>query len=269
MKSKFLAAILTLLAFSACHDKQARWQFQKTIDLGETQPIGIVKDNDHLRISDAGNNRIITLDKEGNITEEFTGFQRPMHLAYHNNKLYIPEFLTDTIKILNKGTISYLSLLKKPDAPAAIDVNKNQIAVADFYNHRIIFQQSNKAITISKKGHHEGELYYPTDVKIFNNLLYVADAYNNRVQVFDLKGQYVEMTGWNDSIKVASGIDVTKDYIAVTDQENNRALIYNHKGELLQTIHEQIDYPAEILIHGDELYVVNFQGKSVCYFLKE
>jgi len=268
MRTPFIT-LITVILLTACHNEQARWQFKKTIELGEIQPIGIVKVNDHFWISDAGNNRIIKLDDQGNTVKEYTGFQRPMHLTYHNDKLYIPEFLTDTIKTLHKDKISHLPLLKKPDAPAAIDISENQIAVADFYNHRIILQQGDQVITIGKKGHNDGELYYPTDVEIFNNLLYVADAYNNRVQVFDLKGKYTQMIGWNDTIKVASGIDVTKDYIAVADQENDRALIYNHKGELLQMLHEQIDYPTEILIHGDELYVVNFRGKSICYFLRE
>ncbi|MFB6307518.1 MAG: 6-bladed beta-propeller [Flavobacteriales bacterium] len=272
MKNNFcyflLFAVLFMMVLPACH-QQSQWQFKKTIKLGEIQPIGIVKVNDYFWISDAGNNRIVKLDDQGNLVKEYIGFQRPMHLAYQNGKLYIPEYLTDTIKTLDKGKISHLPLLKKPDAPAAIDINENQIAVADFYNHRIILQQGDKVITIGKKGHNDGELNYPTDVKIFNNLLYVADAYNNRVQVFDLKGQYVKMIGWNDTIKVASGIDVTKDYITVADQENNRALIYNHEGKLLQTLHNQIDYPSEILIHENKLYVVNFQGKSVCYFLKE
>ncbi len=264
-----IIALSTILIVSACQEKKARWQFKETIDLGEIQPIGFVKVNDYFWISDAGNNRLIKWDKQGNIVKKHTGFQRPMHLAYHNEILYIPEYLSDTIKTLKNGKTNFLPLQKTPDAPATIDVQNNLIAIADFYNHRIILQQGKKTTTIGKKGHNDGELNYPTDVKIFDSLLYVADAYNNRVQVFNLNGEYVKMIGWNDTIKVASGLDVSRKYIAVADQENNRALIYNHQGKLLQILRQNIDYPTDVLLHKKELYVINFQGSSICFYSEE
>ncbi|WP_142783519.1 NHL repeat-containing protein [Changchengzhania lutea] len=161
--------------------------------------------------------------------ESFDGFQRPMHIAIQEDKIYVPEYTSDTVKIIENGTVSTLTLKKNTDAIAGIAVDGNTIAVADFYNHRIIFQQDDKVTIIGKEGHNDGELYYPTDVDLKNDLISVADAYNNRVQVFDLKGNYVRMIGWNENIKVATGLKVTDTQVIIADFEGNRVLVYVFK----------------------------------------
>ena len=39
-----------------------------------------------------------------------------------------------------------------------------------------------------KKGNELGELNYPTDIQILKDKIVVADAYNNRIQIFDKQG---------------------------------------------------------------------------------
>jgi DNA-binding beta-propeller fold protein YncE len=93
----------------------------------------------------------------------------------------------------------------------------------------------------------KGELYYPIDVKIKEGKIYVADAYNNRVQVFDINGKILKVIGIEDGFNVASGIAFTKEDFAVTDQENSRVLIYNLNGELQQILSDNINYPTSVL----------------------
>jgi len=260
-----------LLLFGCTEHKKkiaqdTKWKFVKTISLDSISPIGIAAQDDFLWISDVENNRVVKIDVEGEIIEQYHGFKRPMHLAVQDNKIYIPEYTTDTLKILQNGVVSIFPLKIKPDAIGGVAVAGNTVALADFYNNRIILQQDDTTTIIGKQGHNDGELYYPTDVEIKNNLIYVADAYNNRVQVFDLEGHYVKMMGWNENIKVATGLKVTEHQVFIADFEGNRVLVYNLDGKLVQILSDKFNQPTDIEIIGNTMFVVNYKGKNIFVF---
>lgn len=274
MKIKIISFLLGLLVILGCSENKKKkreatnWKFNKEILLDNISPIGIVAQENFLWLSDVDNNRIVKVDLHGKIITFLDGFQRPMHMAIQEDKIYVPEYLSDTVKVIENGNVSTLKLKENTDAIAGIAVDGNTFAVADFYNHRIIFQQDDKVIIIGKEGHNDGELYYPTDVAIKNDLIYVADAYNNRVQVFDFEGNYVKMMAWNEGIKVATGIKVTKTQVIVADFEGNRVLIYDLNGNLLQIVSGKFNQPTDIEIVGNKMYVVNYKGSSISVFYK-
>ena len=279
MKNKvvfvLIAAFLGTLFLFSCRGEQekkteinSQWKFVKNIDLNNVNPIGIVAQENFLWLSDVDNNRIVKINLDGKIIESFDGFQRPMHIAIQKDKIFVPEYTSDTVKIIENGNISTLALKENTDAIAGIAVDENTVAVADFYNHRIILQQEDKVTILGKEGHNDGELYYPTDVAIKSDLIYVADAYNNRVQVFDLKGNYVRMIGWNENIKVATGLKVTDTQVIIADFEGNRVLIYDLNGNLLQIVSGKFNQPTDIEIVANKMYVVNYKGSLISVFYK-
>jgi len=269
-----ISFFLGLLIIFGCSENKKKkqeatiWKFSKEIPLGNISPIGIVAQGNFLWLSDVANNRIVKIDIDGTMIESFDGFQRPMHIAIQEDKIYVPEYTSDTVKIIENGNISTYSLNEQPDAIGGVEVYGEWLAVADFYNHRIILQKDNKVSIIGKEGHNDSELYYPTDVAIKNDLIYVADAYNNRVQVFDFKGGYVRMIGWNENIKVAIGVKVTDTQVIIADFEGNRILIYDLNGNLLQIILDKFNQPTDIEIVGNKMYVVNYKGSSISVFYK-
>lgn len=243
-----------------------QWKFLREIKIDNISPTGLQTDGEYLWISDAKNNRVIKTDLDGSIVKEFPDIKRPMHLALYNSTIYVPEYLTDKIKIINGDEIEEYSLKEKPDAPAGVFVNDSLIAVVDFYNHRIILQDENEVMIIGNEGHKKGELYYPTDVALVNDKIYVADAYNNRVQVFDYNGNVLKVIGNKDKINVATGIEVTGDNIFVTDFEGNRILIYDLNGELIHTINEHLNKPTDIDVVEEKMFVSNYAESSVSLF---
>tara|TARA_R110002096_G_scaffold80169_2_gene188029 strand:+ start:1052 stop:1891 length:840 start_codon:yes stop_codon:yes gene_type:complete len=266
----FLLVLLVILGCSENKKKKqeaTNWKFSKEIPLGNISPIGIVAQGNFLWLSDVANNRIVKIDLDGTMIESFDGFQRPMHIAIQEDKIYVPEYTSDTVKIIENGTVSTFALKENTDAIAGIAIDGNTFAVTDFYNHRIIFQQDDKVTIIGKEGHNDGELYYPTDVDINNDLIYVADAYNNRVQVFDLKGKFLNDIGNQDRVNVASAVSVNGSYIAIADQENSRVLIYNIDGFLLQILEENINYPTEVLLDKENLYIANFKENTLSVYI--
>jgi DNA-binding beta-propeller fold protein YncE len=277
-KSVITIVVIGVLLLFSCSGNQKKteqkiepvteWKFVKEIPLENISPIGIVAQGNFLWLSDVDNNRIVKIDHDGKIIESFDGFQRPMHLAIQLDKIYVPEYSSDTVKIIENGNVSTLVLKENTDAIGGISVDGNTIAIADFYNNRIILQQNDKTTIIGKEGHNDGELYYPTDVALKNDLIYVADAYNNRVQVFNLKGNYMRMIGWNESIKVATGLKVTDSQVIVADFEGNRILIYDLNGKLLQILNDKFNQPTDIEIVGNTMFIVNYKGNSIEIYKK-
>lgn len=269
----FIAAFFVALFLFSCSgtqqeaEQKAQWQFSKEIPLKGFSPIGIVAQGDFLWLSDVDNNRIVKINLDGEIIEEYSGFERPMHIDIQNSAIYIPEYTSDKIRILKNGNISTYNLLEKADAIGGVAVDGNKVAVADFYNHRIILQENKNVTIIGQEGHNEGELYYPTDVEIEGDLIYVADAYNNRIQVFDKQGKSLKIIGDKDNISVATGLTVTTDNIFVTDFEGNRILIFDFKGNLIQVLIEYLNKPTDIYIDNDTMYVVNYQSYSISVFI--
>jgi DNA-binding beta-propeller fold protein YncE len=228
-----------------------------------------VKTRDDIWFSDPENFRLLKIDIDGNVLDSITGIKRPMNIDFDNGKLYIPEFLTDTIWIYENGDKKPLDLRAKPKAPAGLVVKGDTIGVADFYNHRIILQIGKKVTYLGAEGHDRGQLYYPTDVKITENKIYIADAYNNRVQVFDFNGKVLNVIGELDNLNVASGLGVNKNYLAVTDQENSRVLVYDLNGSLVQILTDKTHYPTDVLIDGNSLYISNFKENSISIYYKK
>lgn len=271
-KILFAATFIGTLLFLGCSEYQKKkepkkeWKFIKELQLQDISPIGIVAQNNFLWLSDVDNNRVVKINIEGKMIEEYSGFERPMHIALYNGALYIPEYTSDTIQILKNGNTSAFKLKEQPDAIGGIAFDSSTIAVADFNNHRIILQQGESAVTFGKEGHGEGELYYPTDVAFFAGKIYVADAYNNRIQVFDKQGNSLQIIGDKDGINVATGLEVANNQLFVTDFEGNRVLVYDLKGNLLQTFSENLHKPTDIAIIENIMYAVNYEGQSVAVY---
>ena len=266
MKKSIIVSVFSLLLF-ACTEEDKKWAFEQKIELPEkVRPLALAKSGDDLWFSDPEQFRLLKIDLRGKVLDSIVDIKRPMNIDSDKGKLYVPEFLTDSIWVFENGKKSSLSLNAEPQAPAGLNVNGDTIAVADFYNHRIILQINGQVSFIGKEGHDKGELYYPIDVKIKDGKIYVADAYNNRVQVFDLKGKILNVIGKEDGFNVASGIAFAKEGFAVTDQENSRVLIYNLNGELQQILSDNINYPTDVLFDENQLYITNFKENSITFY---
>ncbi len=266
MSTKYFC-LASLLVWGCGTEKE--WLFEENIIIPEVFPIGIVLvDNDFI-VSDPDNNRLVRVDGSGNILKEWGGFQRPMHITEINSTVYVPEFISDSLKVLEEDMIKSFDIDASFDAPAAIDINESTLAVADFYNHRILLSQNGQISSIGVECHEDGKLYYPTDVKIYRDKIFVADAYNNRIQVFDKTGQSVKIIGWKEDIAVATGIEVFDDQVFVTDFYGNRVLVYDLKGRLKKVYSDQFDGPTDILVTKDHMYVANYKGGYIAVYRKE
>ncbi len=253
------------LLLGACRAEPV-WQFDRLLPLGEVSPVGIAALGPDLMVSDPANNQVLRLDTDGKVLERFEGLERPMHIFAEGEKLYVPEYLTDSIRVLVGGQWQALPLGDAPNAPASVAVQGEWVAVADFYNHRVLLQKGRKTWSLGQEGHGQGDLYYPTDVAIFQDKVYVADAYNNRVQVFDTTGGSLQLIGQQDGIQTATGIALKDNQLFVTDFEGNRLLVYNLEGNLQQQLSTQLSQPSDVALAGNKMYVANYGSHSIAVF---
>jgi len=262
---KTIFFVTVLIVLSAC-SQTPQWKYERTIQFENITPLGNIKKDDFLYVSDSDHNKVFKMDLNWKVIETYENFDRPMHIDMDDGKLFIPEYGADTITIIHGQKTSYLPINIELDAPASVDVEGDGYLIADFYNHRIVYSSQGKNLTFGKKGKADGEFHYPTDIQFANNLIYVADAYNNRIQVFDKSGKFKQSIGSEDGMNAATGIYVTEHSIAVTDFENSRVLIYGLSGKLLQIIEEHLDKPTDVVIHKDKLYAANYNNKSIAVF---
>ncbi len=265
--------ILVLIAAISCEsgqkekEKSAEWQFIEQIQLDESiRPLSIAKSGDTLWVSDPDNHRVVAIDRQGKTLHTLNDLERPMHIEINNKGLLIPNFAVDSISVYTKNTLEKVTIKDSLDAPSGISVQEDVMAIADFYNHRIVLANNDKNLVIGSKGHADGMLNYPTDVKLYKDNVVVADAYNNRVQVFDLNGNFLKVIGWQEDIKVATGVDVYNDQIYVTDYYGNRLLIYDFEGNLITILSEQFNKPTDVFIQNDTMYVANYGSNELTLY---
>lgn len=261
--------IVSIIFVSGCKQKETplkEWIFYNTIQLEGVNPIGIAEVNGKLWLSDGDHNRLVQIDAQGKIEAAIASLERPMHIDAQDGVLYIPQYGNDTIAQFANGVLTSMATKDSLDAPAAISVFKQEKAIADFYNNRILYYNGTDWISFGKEGKAEGEFYYPTDVQITKDKIWVADAYNNRIQVFDKQGKFLQIMGQNQKMNAATGILVAKNEVFVTDFENNRVLVFDLAGNLKQEISKNIEKATDVFIMNETLYVINYRNSKINLF---
>ncbi|KQC34343.1 NHL repeat protein [Nonlabens sp. YIK11] len=266
-------------------EQPKEWQFEKTIALDGINPIGITADGNDIFLSDGDHNRVLKVNTDGEILFEMEGFDRPMHLDFgkadlqitdkmttsmlQERALFVPEYGRDSIAVMRDNKMDYLVINDSLDAPAGISVYENEIAIADFYTNRILYYNGSQWISFGKEGKAMGDFYYPTDVQITADKIFVADAYNNRGQVFDKTGKVLAEFGQDQNFNAATGIYVSDSEIFLTDFENDRVLVFGMDYQLKQVLESGIDKPTDLMVIEDILYITNYRnGEMIRYTLK-
>ena len=269
MKHIYILALAALSLYS-CKETpktQIAWVHTKTINLEGINPIGIAHDENGLWLSDGDHNRVVQVNFNGEIQQSIDSLDRPMHIATDAGVVYIPQYGNDEVLSVLGATRKTVKVSDSLDAPAGIDARGNSVAIADFYNNRILYTPDGVTwSSFGKEGKADGDFYYPTDVQITDDAIWVADAYNNRVQKFDKSGKHLMTIGEDQKINAATGIYVALEEVFSTDFENNRVLVFDHDGNLKQEIKNDVMKPTDVLLVGKELYITNYKGKSLSVY---
>ena len=154
----------------------------------------------HLYVSDTIDHNIKIFSTNGDLIriignrgDEEGEFNYPSHITLNDKLLVVNDTMNFRIKIFNKEGAHQSTFGKQGDASGyltqskgvAIDSDGN-IYVADALANRIqIFSQSGDfLLEFGQTGNKPGEFSMPTGLAIWDDRIYVADSYNQRIQVF-------------------------------------------------------------------------------------
>lgn len=270
---QYIIILLTAMLIASCQEKkqtETRWVHTKTIALADVNPIGIAQGEKGIWLSDGDRNRLVLIDTSGIILKTIDSLDRPMHIASEGEMLVIPQYGNDEILRFRESEKEIVRTWDSLDAPAGVAIKGAEIAIADFYNNKVHYtENSSDWITFGKEGKADGDFYYPTDVHLTESNIWVADAYNNRLQVFDKKGNHLKTIGEDQKMNAATGIFVSDTNAYTTDFENDRVLVFDLEGSLKQVLDTDISKPTDLIIIDEVLYVTNYKGKSLSVYTQQ
>lgn len=226
-------------------------------------PIGIAYSGARVYVADSLNHRIQVFDANGRYIRQIAVPEqgRPMNIAARDGKVYAADYWNDAVLIFGAdGTLA--RTLGTPgkaaatpgrfNSPAGVAVGpKGDVYVAGFYNQRVQkLSPEGRFIRqwghTGKKGYVEaGWFNYPIDVAVApNGTLYVADGYNDRIQVFGPDGRFLRKWGgpfaanvrgtFNGWFRTPTGVALgPHGNVFVADQENDRIQKFTPQGKFL------------------------------------
>mgnify|MGYP006085910305 CR=1 FL=1 len=197
--------------------------------------------------------RISIADIKDNYYGEFSKFGKnpgelywPCSITFDSNdNVYVTDEYTNLISIFDTDG-KYIkrwgekgSTEGKLNFPSGIDSdNNNNLYICDNLNNRVqVFTKDGNFIkSWGREGNKSGEFDKPWGIKVYDEIIMVADWRNDRIQIFDKDGNFLDKFGddGNKESTLFRPSDVAKDknnYYYVSDWGNQRVQIYNDKFE--------------------------------------
>ncbi len=225
-------------------------------------PRGIATDiKGNLYVADTGNARIQKFDADGKFVIEFgktgqstTVLKEPNGIAVDSaGTIYVVDAsIHKLLRFDPDGT--FIAEYNGPDSgfygPRDVAVGpNNQLYVVDQGRSRIArFDSANETYSLvwGAAGSGEGQFNGPTGITVENNLVFVADLGNGRIQVFDLDGKFVRqwaIPSWKKSTSEFPDVafDTDRKNVYVTSGTTNEILVFDLDGN-----------PVRSLDHGDD-----------------
>ncbi len=174
-----------------------------------TYPSGVKIYRNELFVVDTNSHRIQVFDLDGAFIRQFGEpgtapgqLNRPWNIFFADGELYVAGYGSNRIDVLDPdGSFKRTIELRGGgafDGPISLARDANDhLIVVDFYNHRIVRMTSEGEFvsqwgTTGRIGIGAGEFNYPMDLVTSRDgrLVYVADSYNDRIQVFGADGEF-------------------------------------------------------------------------------
>ncbi|SDC46978.1 MULTISPECIES: 6-bladed beta-propeller [unclassified Candidatus Frackibacter] len=177
-------------------------------------------------------------------------FETPIDVVVDGKKIFVSDSSQQEVLVFsNKGKLIKRLGVKKFKRPTGlgIDRKQNRLYIVDTIESRVYIYDTNtyKLIkSFGQRGVKAGRFNYPIDISVKNEKVYVSDSMNFRVQIFDLKGNFISKFGdlGDSSGRFArpKGLAVDSDgHIYVVDTLFGVVQIFNEQGQLLLILGEK------------------------------
>lgn len=150
-------------------------------------PMALTIYDNKLYIVDKQNNRVKIHQKDGTFESLINGFNYPEGITNINDKIVITDSANKKVKYYTP-LLSFLydanTTFSYPTQVREID---GVLAVVEKQDSHLTFLDDlgNKISDFGEEGSSQNKFYFPYDLVYDNNLLFVSDSFNYRIQVFD------------------------------------------------------------------------------------
>ncbi|MEM8484974.1 MAG: SMP-30/gluconolactonase/LRE family protein [Bacteroidota bacterium] len=156
--------------------------------------------------------------------------------------------------------------------PLFFTIHKKHLFVSDFASNYVYILNTKGYFQkrFGGKGSKRGKFIGPAGISISpDEKLYIADTGNNRIQKFNLTGEFIQEFGKEGDGKLysPSGLSVAEDgTIWVVDKGNRRIVRFDSEGNYIADIsHPSLQKPRSIKIHGKKVYVADEYAGLLIY----
>ena len=250
-----------------------------------SSPMGIAFDsNGNVFVVDNGNHRIQKFTSNGEFLDTFgtqgsenNQFDSPFDVAIDSDgNIYVSD--SENYRVLKySSSWEYITKFIIDDITGWDDFIKPKGIAIDQQGHLIIVGNNQVFVLNSDGSIHKSWGEYGTEIGKFkfvtgvdvdeNGIIYITDQNNNRIQMFDINGNFLNSYGVDQKTPgyfyTPQGIAIVNDYVYVADGSNGRIQKFNQDGTFLLSWGElgsdpgQFNYPNGI--DGDSMgniYVV-------------
>ncbi|KAI6661923.1 E3 ubiquitin-protein ligase TRIM71-like [Oopsacas minuta] len=120
---------------------------------------------------------------------------------------------------------------------------------------------------IGKPGSEIGELNYPYGLALDGDKIYIADAYNKRIQIFSTEGKFIHEFG-KEELDIPSGIALYKEWVFVSDWGFNFILKFSKTNyKLIKSVKGVVSYPYGLTTDTNgEVLVADLGNNRIAVF---
>ena len=148
----------------------------------------------------------------------------------------------------------------------------------EFTGSACVTPQFGPVLSLGGNGINIGELSSPIGIATTRTNIFIVDTFNNRVQVFDINGNYQSQFGSQGSadgqFNTPVGITADNTHLYVVDFRNNRTQIFDHSGNHVKsfgstgTANGQFQFPHHATTNNTHLFVADSGNDRIQIFDK-
>ena len=209
-----------------------------------------------------------------------TDLELPYGIAFNNREeMIVSEYGADRLSILDTRGHKIRTFGSHGDSPhqmiepagVATDDSGN-IYVSSLHKLQKFTSTGELIKCVGREGGKEGEFDDPRGLKLRDNLVYVCDLNNRRIQVFDLDLNFVRSIGSRGSGRGEFGapFDVKFDAagnVYVAEWGNERVQVMDSSGRFIREFGRgKLIQPSGLLIADKYVYVSDFSGSCIVVY---
>ena len=214
----------------------------------------------------------------GNPVRTVTGLVGPCGIAFNNREeMIVSEWRAHRLSILDTRGQKIRTFGSPGDSPHQM-IHPGGIATDDSGNIYVSSQHKLQKFTstgelikcVGRKGGKEGEFDDPRGLTLRDNLVYVCDRNNNRIQVFDLDLNFVRSIGSHGSGRgeFDEPFDVKFDTAGNMYVADGRVQVMDSSGRFIREFGRgKLSGPSGLLIADKYVYVSDFRGDCIVVYV--